>query len=708
MRSTWSLRASSLPEMDAAAAGGEEGGEGGEGEDEQEREEEERLFKVMIATDTHLGYKERDPVRGDDSFRAFEEILQKAKEENVDFILHGGDLFHDNNPSRKSIHRTIELLRKYCCGKKKIEFNIVSDRAVNFHGKPSANFEDQNLSISIPVFGIHGNHDDPAGEGSLCSMDVLSAAGLVNYFGKATNIADIKIHPILLKKGATKLALYGLGNLRDERLYQTFKEKKVQFIGTPGDPTSWINIFVIHQNRVVHGKKNYIPEELLDNSIDLVVWGHEHESIIGPQESAVGSFGITQPGSSVATSLCDGESGKKFVPILEVQGDRWRLRPIQLHTIRPFQMSDCVLREEYEKNPMAGTSINDEDTVSELLAAKVEEMIANVDKDWPRNSPDRPDLPLVRLRVDYAGGTTISSARFGQRFQGRVANPKDILHFHRRRRAGSGTTGRIGEYDEEMDEPNDSASVADIISGYLEHEMGANHPLSILPETRLRSALQEFVTKNDGSAITSTVKGEIEGSQKYLRKDKTEQVDNESELERKVRERKDEIVAQDASEDPAERAERRRKAEAAAETARIKSASVGQKRKREPVKKEPRKTNAKRGARAAPALVLLDEDGDELGDSMNLEESSAASSDECGDIDADVASPPPKRRGRPPAAARKTKAAPRAKKAAPAKATRSRKARTTKKSYVDLVADDDDDDVIDFDSTANAWGKKKK
>jgi hypothetical protein len=40
-------------------------------------------------------------------------------------------------------------------------------------------------------------------------------------------VADIKIRPILLHKGNVRLAIYGLGNIRDERLVQTFKANKV-------------------------------------------------------------------------------------------------------------------------------------------------------------------------------------------------------------------------------------------------------------------------------------------------------------------------------------------------------------------------------------------------------------------------------------------------------------------------------------------------
>lgn len=43
---------------------------------------------------------------------------------------------------------------------------FVSDQAEIFKhcNHPVVNFEDQNLNVSIPVFSIHGNHDDPCGK----------------------------------------------------------------------------------------------------------------------------------------------------------------------------------------------------------------------------------------------------------------------------------------------------------------------------------------------------------------------------------------------------------------------------------------------------------------------------------------------------------------------------------------------------------------
>jgi hypothetical protein len=72
-------------------------------------------------------------------------------------------------------------------------------------------------------------------------------------------------------------------------------------------------------------------------------------------------------------------------------------------------MEDIELATEFERRLRAGTirgSINDTDTVSELLTSKVQEMIASVPDKWP-HSPLRPTKPLLRLRV--CNSTTIHS-----------------------------------------------------------------------------------------------------------------------------------------------------------------------------------------------------------------------------------------------------------------------------------------------------------
>lgn len=61
----------------------------------------------------------------------------------VDFILLGGDLFHENKPTRRCLHNCLTTLRKYCMGDSPIQFNILSDQTVNF-----------NTTQSVSVCGI--------------------------------------------------------------------------------------------------------------------------------------------------------------------------------------------------------------------------------------------------------------------------------------------------------------------------------------------------------------------------------------------------------------------------------------------------------------------------------------------------------------------------------------------------------------------------
>ena len=46
-------------------------------------------FRILVSTDNHTGYAEDKPVIGNDSFDAFEEVLQHARDQDVDFILLG-------------------------------------------------------------------------------------------------------------------------------------------------------------------------------------------------------------------------------------------------------------------------------------------------------------------------------------------------------------------------------------------------------------------------------------------------------------------------------------------------------------------------------------------------------------------------------------------------------------------------------------------
>ena len=159
------------------------------------------VLKILIASDVHLGLNERDTIRRDDPKNTFEEMFSLANEHGVDLVLLTGNLFHENKPSRKALQSAIEVLRAHCLGDRDIGMEIVSEQGAALHGK-NVNYEDPNYNVQLPCFAIHGDHDDPGGEGGLSALDILSSANLLNYFGKT----EVRVCSAAAAAAATPLA----------------------------------------------------------------------------------------------------------------------------------------------------------------------------------------------------------------------------------------------------------------------------------------------------------------------------------------------------------------------------------------------------------------------------------------------------------------------------------------------------------------------
>jgi double-strand break repair protein MRE11 len=229
------------------------------------------IIRIMVTTDNHLGVYERDPVRSNDCYAAFEEVLVTAREKKVDLVLIAGDIFHENKPTRRTLHSTMELLRKYCLGCDPVYTTVLNEQKELFKANfGRVNYEDPYQSVSLPVYAVHGNHDDPTREGghgdSLAALDLFAINNLMNYFGKADHVEDIEIVPILIRKGFTFVAIYGLGAIRDERLNRMWNLKKVRFVRLTEEQgrDDFFNVFVLHQNRDYgRGSKNCVHESMI-------------------------------------------------------------------------------------------------------------------------------------------------------------------------------------------------------------------------------------------------------------------------------------------------------------------------------------------------------------------------------------------------------------------------------------------------------------
>ncbi|KAH9941530.1 DNA repair exonuclease [Amylocystis lapponica] len=525
-------------------------------------------IRIMLATDNHIGYMERDPVRSQDSINTFREILQIAVKHDVDFVLLAGDLFHENRPSRDCLFQVMALLREYTMGDRPIQIELLSDpdegKAAGF-SFPAVNYEDPNFNVGIPVFSIHGNHDDPQGagpEGALCSLDMLSVAGLINYMGKIDLPLDdadaqntgIAVRPVLLRKGNTRLGMYPIGNVKDQRMHFELRSNRVRMF-MPRDKDDWFNILLLHQNRVAHGPQQSVPEGMFDDSVDLVVWGHEHDCRIMPEPVAGKKYYITQPGSSVATSLADGESLEKHVALLKIQGKEFELTPIALRTVRPFVLDEVVLSEAAEEE---GFDIHDRIEITTFLKAQVNALIEKANALWDeRNAraaeegePELPRmLPLVRLKVETTGVADMSNpVRFGQDFQGRIANPRDVLVFHRAKR-GAARGGKVVVDQPELSIDDPELSISEKLSKVrvqtLVREYLAAQELQLLGEAGMSDAIEVFVDKDDIHAIQTHVASALKTLTKGVQAN-GEEIDEDDldEIVGKVRERHDQEYAE--------------------------------------------------------------------------------------------------------------------------------------------------------------------
>lgn len=401
------------------------------------------MVKFMVTSDNHLGYNETHHICGNDSFETFEEILNLAKEENVDFVLQGGDLFHENKPSRNTYNKTIQILRKYIDEKK--ENNI--------------------------IHAIHGNHDDPSGFNSVSPMDILHSTGTVNYFGKALNMNKIEVEPLIINQNNVRIAVYGLGYIKDRRLYRMLMDDKVVF---KKDVLANIHILMVHQNRVFR-KDSYWPENKIPAWMNLVIFGHEHLSEI----VRTNDFSLIQVGSSVRTSLSLDEAGDKFAYFVEIDESSHVLNISRktLKSVRPFKMETIKV------------------TTNQEIIDHIEEIM----EDFSRSRILSKKLPLLRLRIEAPDFTVLNKGAYERMVEGKIANPKEFLRLYLSRKKKE-EKEQNNCYNENVSNAHNAVTFESIYTNKLE-EAG----LSITSKTMFTDALKTFLDKNDKEAFSNEI-----------------------------------------------------------------------------------------------------------------------------------------------------------------------------------------------------------
>ena len=131
---------------------------------------------------------------------------------------------------------------------------------------------------------------------------------------------------------------------------------------------------------------------------------------------------------------------------------------------------------------------------------------------------EKPDQPLVRLKVEHSGFSTLNNQRVGARFVGLVANPVDILLFHRKKE----TDGRGGvkrtKASKALEAPmvpqdHDEMKIEDLIKDNLQN---ADKKLEIIDEAKMSLALDDFVSKEVKQAMFEAANSMLSKQQKKL------------------------------------------------------------------------------------------------------------------------------------------------------------------------------------------------
>ncbi|MFB6193180.1 MAG: exonuclease SbcCD subunit D [Candidatus Nanohaloarchaea archaeon] len=205
---------------------------------EEERPISDKL-RIMHFGDTHLGRKQPSRIaekRVESTLQAFNFLIEKAVDEDVDLVIHAGDVFDTVYPWHTVIEETREIL-------KKLE------------------------EAEIPIYMIRGNHDRSYGRGR--ELKGLAIEHLENDYVNLVDPEPEEFGEPALQVGG--VSIYCLG-------YYSSKTKEILEGFQPEGETS---ILVMHDfvegiTRTYSGE-NVEAGKLASKDLDYVAIGHDHQ-----------------------------------------------------------------------------------------------------------------------------------------------------------------------------------------------------------------------------------------------------------------------------------------------------------------------------------------------------------------------------------------------------------------------------------------------
>lgn len=197
-------------------------------------------MRILYFTDTHI--RGTTPKNRKDNIletleNKFNELVQLVKEKNIDFVLHGGDLFDRPDISPSIVRKFAMILNK----------------------------------ISVPIYMIAGNHDIYGHNPNTLPRTML---GLFDGIGILQLIGED--NTILLEKDDIKVQLtgspykYGIDSSNDKSLY--LLEDKDENV----DYAIHLTHGMLLDKPFIKGVPHTIIDDILDTKADITLAGHYH------------------------------------------------------------------------------------------------------------------------------------------------------------------------------------------------------------------------------------------------------------------------------------------------------------------------------------------------------------------------------------------------------------------------------------------------
>lgn len=239
------------------------------------------MTTILHVSDTHLGNRQYgSDTRRDDFTNAFESAIDLAIDNNVDAVIHTGDLFHRRTPSLPVVTDCINVLRK---------------------------LENED----IPFYGIVGNHDRKMDEQWL---DLIRETGTATRLDKTPTIVNDDV------------AVYGIDAVTKPAWHST------DFTLTePSNPDAF-RLVCLHQlfePLVPEFYADHHLEEVLDRveiDVDAIALGDYHQT----ESGIVDGVPAWYAGSTERCAI--DEDDPRTVSLLEVENGEFDRRQLELDT----------------------------------------------------------------------------------------------------------------------------------------------------------------------------------------------------------------------------------------------------------------------------------------------------------------------------------------------------------------------------------------